>query len=329
MNRRSFLVKTGAALLAAQIPGILSGNLSTAIAGSAKVTLKIGYLPITDHLLLIAALREKFKNLVIQPVKFSSWPENAEALKAGAIDGSFLLTPMSLTLREKGAPIRVVLLGHRNGSSLTVKNSGEINSIKDLKGKIIAVPSPFSTHNILLRKILAEHGVDAAHDLKIIDMPPPEMVVALATGRIHGYIVAEPFGVQAESQKIGKVLMLSKDIWHDHICCVLNLRENIINKYPEIVQELVSGLTRTASFIEANPLQAAKESVSLLGQKQEIIEKVLTTPPDRLTFNNLVPELADFSATQKYMKSFGLPGTTVDLNAYLDNTFAKRVAHHA
>ena len=329
MNRRSFLATTGALLLGSQIPGILSGNFTTAIAGAAKVTLKIGYLPITDHLLLIAALREQFKNLVIQPVKFSSWPENAEALKAGAIDGSFLLTPMSLTLREKGAPIRVVLLGHRNGSSITVKNSGEINTIQDLKGKTIAVPSQFSTHNILLRKVLAEKGLDAARDLKIIDMPPPEMMVALATGRIHGYIVAEPFGVQAESQKIGKVLMLSKDIWPNHICCVLNLRESVITKYPEAVQELVSGLTKTATFIEANPIQAAKESVALLGQKQAIIEKVLTSPPDRLTFNNLAPDIADFTATQRYMKSFNLPGSGVDLKAYIDNSFAKRALLHA
>jgi len=329
MDRRNFLLKTGTALLAAQIPGVLTsaGNFATAIAGASKVTLKIGYLPLTDHLLLIAAFREKFKNLVIQPVKFSSWPENAEALKAGAVDGSFLLTPMSLTLREKGAPVKVVLLGHRNGSAITVKNNGEINTIKDLKGKTIAVPSQFSTHNILLRKIVAENGLDAARDVKIIDMPPPEMVVALATGRIHGYIVAEPFGVQAESQKIGKVLMLSKDIWPNHICCVLNLRESVINKYPEVVQELVSGLSKTAKFIEANPLQAARESVSLLGQKQEIIERVLTTPADRLTFNNLVPDLADFSATQRYMKSYGLPGSGVNLKAYLDNSFAKRALH--
>jgi NitT/TauT family transport system substrate-binding protein len=329
MNRRRFLATTGATLLGSQIPGMLSSNFATSIAGTAKVTLKIGYLPITDHLLLIAALREQFKNLVIQPVKFSSWPENAEALKAKAIDGSFLLTPMSLTLREKGAPIRVVLLGHRNGSSITVKNSGDINTIHDLKGKTIAVPSQFSTHNILLRKVLADKGLDAAREVKIIDMPPPEMVVALATGRIHGYIVAEPFGVQAESQKIGKVLMLSKNIWPNHICCVLNLRESVITKYPDAVQELVSGLTKTATFIEANPLQAAKESVALLGQKQAIIEKVLTSPPDRLTFNNLTPDIVDFSATQRYMKRFRLPGSSVDLKAYIDNSFAKRALLHA
>ena len=324
MNRRSFLVKAGVALLATQTSGILSSNFSSALACCSKVTLKIGYLPVTDHLLMIAAVREKFKNLVVQPVKFSSWMENAEALKAGDIDGSFLLTPKSLKYREKDVPIRAVLLGHRNGSSITVKDNGDIISIKDLKGKIIAIPSPCSTHNILLRKILAENGIDAASDLTIISLPPRAMLETLVKGRIHGFIVAEPFGIQAESEKIGKVLMLSKDIWHDHICCVLNLRENIIDKYPEVVQELVTGFTKTASFITSDPLQAAKESVSLLGHKQGIIEQVLTSPPGRVTFNNLVPEVADFYAIQKYMKTFGLPGANVDLSDYINNTFAIR-----
>lgn len=321
MNRREFLKTSGLALAAAATAPGLVGNV---LASGAKVTLKIGYLPLSDHLLMIAAEREQFKTVDIKPVKFSSWPEIAEALKNGAIDGAFLLTPIGLTLRQKGVPVKVVLLGHRNGSALTVKNNIGINRVEDLKGKIVAVPSPFSTHNILLRKLLTEKHIDPARDLKIIDMAPPEMVNALATGRIHGYIVAEPFGAQAETQKVGKVLTLSKDIWPNHICCVLNLREKVIASYPEAVQELVSGFTRTAAFIEANPVQAAKGSTKILGQRPEIIERVLTSPRDRLSFLNLVPAKADFAATQDYMVKFGITKEKVDLAGYLDDRFARK-----
>ncbi len=320
MNRREFLKTAGLALAAAAVP-----ISRLAYAGEARVNLKIGYLPITDHLLMIAAERERFKTVGLQPVRFSSWPEISEALKTGAIDGAFLLTPIGLTLRQKGVPVKVVLLGHRNGSVITVRNNGEINRIENLKGKTIAVPSPFSTHNILLRKALSERHIDPARDLRIIDMAPPEMVNALATGRIHGFIVAEPFGAQAEAQKVGKILALSKDIWHDHICCVLNLRENVIASHPEAVHELVSGFIRTAKFIESNPAQAAKGSTRILGQKPEIIEKVLTSPRDRLSFHNLTPIRADFAATQDYMIKFGIARQKVDLAGYLDDRFARKV----
>lgn len=326
MNRRDFLKASGLALLAAPLVNAAPVLVGNVFAGGARVKLKIGYLPITDHLLILAAEREQLRSVDIEPVKFSSWPDIAEATKAGAIDGAFLLTPIGLTLRKKGVPIKTILLGHRNGSVITVKNSGEINKVEDLKGKTIAIPSPFSTHNILLRKLLTERRIDPARDLKIIDMAPPEMPVALATGRIHGYIVAEPFGAQAEERKIGKVLILSKDIWHNHICCTLNLREQVIASYPEAVHELVAAMLRTAAYIEDNPARTAAGSVKLFGQKPGIIEKVLTTPRDRLTFSNLIPARADFAATQDYMIKFGIAREKVDLSGYIDDRFARKGA---
>jgi NitT/TauT family transport system substrate-binding protein len=323
MKRRDFLKQSGLALAAAPLLTAGAGGIGTVLAGGNKVTLKIGYLPITDHLLMIAAEREPFTTVAIEPVKFSSWPEIAEALKAGAIDGGFLLTPIGLTLRKKGVPIQVVLLGHRNGSVITVKNEAGIDRIEDLKGRTIAIPSPFSTHNILLRKVLTEHRIDPASDLKIIDMAPPEMVNALATGRIDGYIVAEPFGAQAEAQKVGKILTLSKDIWPDHICCVLNVQEKVIADHPEAVQELVSGMVRTAAYIAANPAAAAKGSKKIIGQKPVIVETVLTTPRGRLTFQDLVPREAEFAATQDYMVQFGIAKDRADLAAYLNDRFVK------
>ncbi|MBW6510100.1 MAG: ABC transporter substrate-binding protein [Desulfuromonadales bacterium] len=320
MKRRDFIKVGLTTLAAAPVFGAFPGGVSRAFA-TGKQTLKIGYLPITDHLLMIAAQQHRFEHIKLEPIKFSSWPEAAEALRAGAVDGAFLLTPIGLTLRRNGAPIKAVLLGHRNGSVITVRNGNDINSISDLKGKTIAIPSPFSTHNLLLRKVLTENGLIPDSDVRLLDMAPPEMVMALATRRIDGFIVAEPFGAQAEAQQVGKVLTLSKDIWNDHICCVLNLRENIINQ-PEIAQDLVLGLIQTANFIQSEPDEAAQLSVRLLGQRPEIIKTVLTTPKGRITFDSLAPTVADFAATQNYMLQFGVAREQVDLDQYLDARFA-------
>jgi NitT/TauT family transport system substrate-binding protein len=324
VQRRNFLRRGLTALASVPLLGAVAGTASWAFIGRNKLKLRIGHLPITDHLLVIAAGQQDFRHVELQPVKFSSWPEAAEALRAGAVDGAFLLTPIGLTLRQRGATVKVVLLGHRNGSVITVKTSGDINSVADLRGKTIAIPSPFSTHHVLLRKVLAENGLKPGSDVRLLDMAPPEMVVALATGRIDGFIVAEPFGAQAEAQKVGKILKLSKDIWPDHICCVLNLQERLIAAQPEAVQDLVSGLTRTAAFIKENPAEAAKGSVKFLGQSPRIIETVLTTPKGRITFDNLVPAADDFAATQDLMIEFGVAKAKVDLTSYLDTSFALR-----
>lgn len=330
MNRREF-IKKSVFVTVGLVGGLtLAGCGSTTETGRAsnqgknKPTIKIGYLPITDHLTMIAHGQTEFRQFTLEPVKFSGWAELAEALKGNAIQGAFALTPIGMSLKQKGVPVKAVFLGHRNGSVLTAKNIPELNKIEDLRGKTIAIPSRFSTHNVLIHKVLTEKGINPNSEVKFIDMSPPEMVNALSTGKIDAFIVAEPFGGQAEMQKVGKVLVLSKDIWHDHICCVLNMQEEVVQKQPEAVEELVGGLAKAAAFIDNNPQEAAKLSLKYLGQKREVVEHVLTNPKGRITFNNLVPDIRDFAATQEYLLQFGITKDKIDLAQYIDDRFAKK-----
>jgi NitT/TauT family transport system substrate-binding protein len=299
---------------------------ATAIASRAaraegeRVRIRLGHLPITDHLTIIAAARAHFEKLSLEPVKFASWPELAEALKAGSLEAAFALTPISLTLRQKGVPIKIVLLGHRNGSVLLAAN--DIAKVSDLRGKTVAIPSRFSTHNILLRRLLAREGMDADRDVTLVELPPPEMVQALARGGISAFIVAEPFGAQAELRKLGKVLALSKDVWPNHVCCALNAREDLIAAHPEAVQELASALTAAGRFATEHPKEAAQLSKAFLGQDPAVVLHAMTEPKGRVTYDDLVPTLADLSATQDDMLKYKIATAQVDLRAFLDDRFA-------
>lgn len=331
MNRRQFVKLSLHALLAGGLGASLPACGDRRRPDPARPGLKLGYLPITDHLLLIAHALHDFQQLSLKPVKYSSWPELAEALRVGAIDAAFLLTPLGLALRRQQTPIQAVLLGHRNGSVLTVAAGNEIVGAAgaapraiaaDLAGRRIAIPSRFSTHYLLLRRLLAASGLPP-EAVAYIDMAPPEMVQALASGRIDGFIVAEPFGAQAEMQGVGRVLTLSHTIWPDHICCVLNLREEFIQAHPAAVTELAAGLIATGRLIEADPAGAAAASVAYLGQAPAVIEFVLTKPPERVTYHDLFPDPADFAATQAEMGRSGLEeGRGVRLDRYLEPSFA-------
>ncbi|ADH87191.1 ABC transporter substrate-binding protein [Desulfurivibrio alkaliphilus] len=324
MNRRQF-VKLG---LGAALAGGLGGALTACgrRGGDGRPRLRLGYLPITDHLLLLAHDYYDFQQVELVPVKFSSWPEAAEALRAGAVDAAFLLTPLGLALRHQRTPVQAVLLGHRNGSVLTLAARDDIDSPAGLVGKRIAIPSRFSSHYLLLRRLLDDAGLPP-EAVEYIDMAPPEMVQSLAAGRLDGFIVAEPFGAQAEMQGVGRVFTLSKDIWPGHICCVLNLREPFLQKNPEAAQELVAGLIATGRAIEQDRLRAARQSVAYLGQAPEVIEFVLTRPPDRVTYHDLLPQRADFAATQEQMARVGQrEAAAVNLDNYLEPALAAAAA---
>jgi NitT/TauT family transport system substrate-binding protein len=54
-----------------------------------------------------------------------------------------MLAPMAMALREQGVPIKIIYLGHRDGTTMMVHKDSGIQRIEDLRGKIIAA-SPTS-----------------------------------------------------------------------------------------------------------------------------------------------------------------------------------------
>ena len=241
---------------ALQILGsFLALSSQKALASTPKIGVKIGFVPISDHLCIIASKLYKSENFMIVPIKFASWVDLAEALRAGAIDGAFMLAPLGLMLRANGAKIKTVLSAHKNGSALVARS--DVAGLKQLAGKKIAVPSKFSMHYFLLDTILKRENMSA----DIIEMAPPEMPFALLSHQIDAYIVAEPFGQMAVNFKgRAKNLLFSKDIKPNHICCTLNFQEEILSK--SYFNELLDAFRKAASFITKD-----HEKSALLGNE--------------------------------------------------------------
>lgn len=204
ISRREFLQKSMAGCAALSL-----GRIGFPSLVHAKTTLKIGYLPILDHLsLVVAHARENnmYKHINIEPRLMKSWGSVAGALKAGVLDGSFLVSSFAMHQFSKGADIRSILVGHRNGSAITVKKNAGISSAAGLKGKIIGIPAKFSTHTALLDVYLKKAGL-SLKDVDVRVIPPPSMIQALKFDRIHAFIVAEPFCTIAETKGVGKTIV--------------------------------------------------------------------------------------------------------------------------
>ena len=217
-----------------------------AVAGE-KPTIKIGYLPITHAVPLYMQKDSQYEDYNLKLVKFGSWPELMEALNTGAIDGASVLIQLAMNAKEKGIDLKAVALGHRDGNVLV--GAPDINSVEDLKGKSFAIPSRFSTHNILLYEMLKKHGLKY-EDVDVIELPPAEMPAALAEGRIAGYVVAEPFGAISVALEKGKVLYQSEEIWQDSIDCGLVLRGDFIKNHNALAKTFVADYTAAGELAD-------------------------------------------------------------------------------
>jgi NitT/TauT family transport system substrate-binding protein len=242
------------------------------------VPVKLGYLPITDATpLLVAHQLKLFEEQGLrteQPRMFRSWAQLVEAFVAGQVNVIHLLTPATLWVRYGARfPAKIVAWNHMGGSGLTVGN--DINSVGDLAGKTVAIPFWYSIHNILLQKLLRDEGLVpvsrrqgerlANNEVNLVVQPPAEMISALASGSIAGFIVAEPFNSSAELKNVGKVLRFSGDIWKDHACCVTFMAERDITERPEWAQRATNAIVNAQKW----SLQFTSETAALLAASGE------------------------------------------------------------
>jgi taurine transport system substrate-binding protein len=92
-----------------------------------------------------------------------------------------------------------------DAEALVAKNGSGINSVKDLKGKKIAMPFNSTTHFHTI-VALEQAGIDPK-DVQILNMRPPEVRAAWQRGDIQATWIWDP--VLSEVKKDGKVILTS------------------------------------------------------------------------------------------------------------------------
>ena len=297
----------------------------------AEEKMKIGFLPVTCHLTCPVTdfiNRQSKGGGFYEPVKFSGWPELKEAFLSKKTRATFILAPMAIALREQGIKIKIVYLGHRDGTALMVHKDSNIQSITDLRGKTVAVPNRFSNQRLLIFRALNDAGM-SIDDIKMVEMPPPDMPAALYSKSVDAVTSGEPFMAQCELDGYGRVLYLTKDIWPNFISCVLAVHEDEIRDHPALVQKLVGGIADSGMWLEKdmdNRMAAAQfVSKQYYNQNPRLLEFVLSKPPDRVKYNNLSLHRENFEEIAKLGKQSGILKGTVSFDDYVDTRFSDAV----
>ncbi len=251
--------------------------------------------------------------------KYLSWPDVANAFKAGRLDATFMIAPLALKLQEQGVPCKIVYLGHRDGSTVIVAKGDPAKSLKDLKGKVFAIPSKFSNQHLVIRDLMEKEGM-AEGDLVFKELPPPQMPAALASGSIAGYFVGEPHAAKAEVTGVGRVLYKAKDIWPQFISCVLVVSDKLIAEKPALVKDLVRGIAESGEWAETHRDEAAKVAAPYFTQDEKLIKFVLSDP-GRVSYRQLTPGDAEMTKIRDMALKAKIIDKPVDVKTFVDRQF--------
>jgi NitT/TauT family transport system substrate-binding protein len=280
--------------------------------------------PVTDYISKYSQSGELFL-----PRMFQGFPEIKEALISNRVQAAFLVAPLAIALAAQGVPIKVVYLGHRYGSAVVVRKDGPIHTVADLRGRTMAIPSRFSDERLLVIRAMKASGVPPS-ELKMLEMAPPDFTSALAAHAIDAFVSGEPFPSQAELAGFGRVLFQAREYWPDYMSCILVVRQDLIDKRPEVVQTLVDGIARSGLWLDTSKphREDASDFVGRFyyNQKPALLRWALTKPMDRVMYSPLAPRKPDFDMVRDLMIETGVLNKKIEFSDYTDTRFSDQAS---
>jgi NitT/TauT family transport system substrate-binding protein len=280
--------------------------------------------PVTDYISKYSQSGEEF-----MPRMFQGFPEMKEALISNRVQAAFIVAPMALALKAQGVPIKIVYLGHRYGSAVVVQKNGPIKTFADMRGRTIAIPSRFSDERLLLFRAMKVWGIKPS-EIKMVEMAPPDVSGALAAHAIDGFAMGEPFPSQAEIGGFGRVLFQAREYWPDYMSCILVVRQDLIDRRPDIVQVLVDGVARSGLWLDTSKPHR-EQAADFVGrfyynQKPALLRWALTKPLDRVVYSPLAPRKADFDMVRDLMMETGVLNKKLEFSEYTDTRFSDKAS---
>ena len=292
---------------------------------------RIGRVICGGHLPLAVVEKTYQKSLStfrLKAIQYHDWKIVINDMLAGKIAGTFILSPLALELIRQGLPAKIVLAADRNGNGFVL--SKKIKSVLELKNRttIIAVPHIYSQQHVLLHLILKQNDIPL-DKVAVVSMPPRDMINSLRRSEIDGFVVGEPEGNKSISLNVGWLAAISPQIWSDHMDHVFIVRNQFINENPEQLQELITALVRGCQFIESNPHAAAIMGEDYTGSKADVFEQVLTSPPNWIDYNNMVPTVNDIKSMSIMLVRMGLwKDMPVDHSLFTDIRFVNKAVQN-
>ncbi len=240
------------------------------VSASMGITTWIGNTP-----LYIAQEKGYFKDLGLdlQIKVFDTVAQAFPAFTSGQLDGLAPVTSEAVTLASKGVDFKIVTVEDTSLGADVILARNSIQSIKDFKGKKIAVELGGIGHFFLLQ-ILAEAGL-TAKDVTLVNTPPDAAAAAFQAGNIEIAYSYSPFSDKAiAAQKDGRVIYSSKQM-PTAIADLYIFGTKFIQANPKAIAAFVEGNLKGVDFLKTNRKEGLAIGAAKLKLKPEELDEQL------------------------------------------------------
>ena len=181
-----------------------------------------------------------------------------KAVADGQVDLS-VATGAPLIIRvDAGDPI--MLLAGLHVGCFELFATERIRSVRDLKGKTVAVTGLGTGRHVFLASMAAHVGLDPRRDFKWVTSPAAESMPLFAEGKIDAFMGFPPEPQELRARKVGHVIVnTSVDRpWSQYFCCMVFAHRDFVQRHPVAAKRALRAFLKAANVCAVEPERGAR-----------------------------------------------------------------------
>jgi len=198
-------------------------------------------------------------------VKYMTLEESGgsyKALGSGGVDVMNDFATVVLTELDKDSPI--VTLGGLHVGCFQLIGTDRVRTVRDLKGKTVAVRGLGTPPHLFLASMLAYVGLNPSTDITWLTLPSAEAMQGLADGQVDAFMGFPPEPQELRTRHIGHVVVdSSRDRpWRQYFCCMTVANREFARKHPVATKRALRAFMKANDICASQPDRAARTLVA-------------------------------------------------------------------
>ncbi len=284
-------------------------------------------------------LKHKGKSYEIELVRFQGTPPMITALATGDIDIA-LLAYSSLALAIQNAnlsDLRVIADEAQEGvdgyytSPFVVRKDSPINTVEDVKGKVVATVGAGAAVDIAMRAMLKKHGLQDKRDYNAVEVGFPNMQAMLADKKADLVSVVLPFSINPDLLAISRPLFTVKDAIGRSEFIVWAARDGFLQKNKQAVNDFMEDLVRSLHYLmdPKNRDQLMEIAARVSKLPASAFSGWMYTHKDLYRDPNMIPDIDALQRSIDIQQDLGFLKAKMDIKPYTDLSYVKEGAARA
>ena len=231
------------------------------------------------------------EGLRVRYIQFQGTNLMLSALLANELDYVTIL-PFIAGAATRGLPVKIVAATAK-ASGYAIVSRPDIDSVKALKGKRIAINTFGSSADFAIYQLLARNGLDPNKDvtLQAIAGSPDARFAALLGGSVDATVVSSPFEYRAEQKGFKTLLSVKETAEFVRIPIAgLSTTQRKIDKEPDEIVRMLRALRNAILLLQSQREVGIGQVAKLLRLDRPVAEKFYTLYREQFNPDLSVPE---------------------------------------